>query len=465
MKGKFGIFNPPPDWPKPPEDWQPPVGWKPDPNWPELPEGWQLWLPDSRDTSPSQEDISLSQDKSDDVSIKPKGNDSLSELELLKAENEILKSRLENIEGNSEDLVVLDDERVLQSVGIYRYHHPLENAVAYKERLEDLGSRIAILVKSNKAIEKSNMFTFDNSIAKGRKMTNDLGKLMLRAYNAEADNSVRSLRAGNVITAKKRLEASRNAIAKLGSMMEMHIGDQFHDLRLEEIEITSDWLMKKQEEKEAAKEERARLREERRAEKELAQERDRLDKEHTHILNALSKLKESGESDPDLESRLEALDEAIVKNDYRLANIRAGYVYIISNRGAFGDNIVKIGLTRRLEPLDRIRELSGASVPFRFDIHALFFSEDAVTLENELHKHYANRAVNMANSRKEFFFATPAEIRSVLMDKVGNLLEFTEKAAATEYLQSTQHWPKLTDALGPAGWADARKPNKRGRLG
>jgi hypothetical protein len=123
--------------------------------------------------------------------------------------------------------------------------------------------------------------------------------------------------------------------------------------------------------------------------------------------------------------------------------VRAGYVYVISNRGAFGEQVVKIGLTRRLEPQDRVTELGGASVPFRFDVHALFFSEDAVSLENELHKHFADRAVNRANTRKEFFFATPAEVREVLREKVGNLLEFTEHADATEYLQSVGAWPDL----------------------
>ncbi len=108
------------------------------------------------------------------------------------------------------------------------------------------------------------MFTFDNSLAKGRKMTADLSKLMLRAYNAEADNSIRSLRVGNVVTAKKRLDASRTSIARLGAMMEMHISDEFHALRVEEIELTADWLMMKQQEKEDAREERERLREERR---------------------------------------------------------------------------------------------------------------------------------------------------------------------------------------------------------
>ncbi|HIF40545.1 MAG TPA: DUF4041 domain-containing protein [Planctomycetes bacterium] len=335
----------------------------------------------------------------------------------------------------------MDDERVLQDVGIYRYHHPLENAVAYKERLTELNGRIATMVKSKSAIEMSNMFTFDNSLAKGRKMTNDLAKLMLRAYNAEADNSIRSLRAGNVVTAKKRIEASRTAIAKLGRMMEMHISDAYHALRLEEIELTADYLIKKQEEREAAREERARLREERKVAAELAAAREHLDKERNHLVNALEALRAKGVSDTDLEHKLAEIDEAITQNDYRAANIRAGYVYVISNRGAFGEGVVKIGLTRRLEPQDRVNELGGASVPFRFDVHGLFFSEDAVTLETDLHHHFSDRRVNRANMRKEFFFATPSEVREVLITKIGNLLEFTEHAESMEYLQSVGDWP------------------------
>ena len=135
------------------------------------------------------------------------------------------------------------------------------------------------------------------------------------------------------------------------------------------------------------------------------------------------------------------LDEAIRQNDYRTANIRAGYVYVISNRGAFGKDVVKIGLTRRLEPMDRVNELGDASVPFRFDVHSLFFSEDAVSLERELHRYFEERRVNHINARKEFFFASPAEVREALVSKVGSLLEFTEQAEATEYLQSLHYWP------------------------
>jgi hypothetical protein len=364
-------------------------------------------------------------------------------LSFLEAENRELKKKLEALAGSSSAEFALNDDAILQEVGIYRYHHPLESAADYQELLSTLNERVSDTVKSGRAIEKSNMFTFDNSLAKGRKMSDDLAKLMLRAYNAEADSSIRSLRAGNALTAKKRIERSREAIAKLGKMMEMNISAEFHDLRIYEIELTSDFLMKKQQEKEDAREERARLREEKKVAAELAAEREQLDKERNHIINALEAIRSMGNSDPALEEKLAAIDNAIEQNDYRSANIRAGYVYIISNRGAFGANVVKIGLTRRLEPMNRVDELGGASVPFRFDVHALFFSEDAVTLESELHNHFSSRRLNHANARKEFFFASPAEVREVLKSKLGNLLEFSEHADAIDFNQSVQSWPEL----------------------
>jgi len=346
--------------------------------------------------------------------------------------------------SSSSDVVDLDDERVLQEVGIYRYHHPLENAEEYRDRLRDLQDRIKEAVKAQDAILVSEMFTFDNSLAKCRRMTSDLSKLMLRAYNAEADNCVRSLRAGNVVTAKKRLEASVSSIAKLGAMMEMAVSPTYHSMRVEELELTADFAMKVQEEKERAREERERLREERKAEQEFAAERERLAKERSHFLNAIEALRNSGDEAgvAELTEKLDGVDQAIADNDYRAANIRAGYVYVISNEGAFGKNMVKIGLTRRLEPLDRVRELGDASVPFPFDVHALYFSEDAVTLETELHHAFAEKRVNHVNERREFFFATPHEVRLVLADKVGNLLEFTEEPEATQFHQSRALWPE-----------------------
>ncbi|WP_460801892.1 DUF4041 domain-containing protein [Microbacterium sp. GXF6406] len=431
-------FNPPPGWPKPPAGWVPPAGWTPDPSWPEPPPGWQLWLP--VDGSPSLEKGLEIPDAphADTHSSTPSTLEQ--RVAALEAENAALKQQMTG--DTATDLIDLDDARILQEVGIYRYHHPLESAAGYGDALKALEQQIAEMVRAESAFTRSEVFTFNNSLAQGRRMSDDLGKLMLRAYNAEADNVIRALRAGNVETARRRLEASRAAIAKLGRLMDMRISDEFHALRLKEIELTADWLMKKQEEREVEREERARLREEKRVAKELAEERARLEKERLHLVNTLAVLHQTGTIDDALALRLDEVQRAIEQNDYRAANIRAGYVYVISNQGAFGKNVVKIGLTRRLEPRERIFELGGASVPFRFDTHALFFSEDAVSLEAELHRHFADRALNRANSRKEFFFAAPGEVRQVLLGKVGNILEFTEDVEATEYRQSVGLWPE-----------------------
>lgn len=461
-------FNPPPGWPPVPAGWQPPTSWSPPADWPALPEGWSLWIEDQPShPAPRRGDSTLPAPHNDvagntvDVPPRAEGDRISSEERMVlplvegsarNALDDPRDARIAQLEAEVRRLqadtsagmnvaVPLDDQQVLQAVGIYRYHHPLENAAAYKERLTVIEAAVAALVRDGRAINRSNMFTFDNSLAKGRKMSDDLSILMLRAYNAEADSAVRALRAGNVETAKRRLEKSRDAIARLGGMMQMQIAQEYHDLRIEEVELTSDWLMRKQEERERERDERARLREEKRVRQELEAERERLDKERALVGQTIERLRANGESDPVLEARLAQIDAAIEQNDFRAANIRAGYVYVISNRGAFGPDVVKIGLTRRLEPADRVHELGGASVPFRFDVHTIYFSEDAVSLETELHRHFAARALNQANPRKEFFFASPAEVREVLAEKVGALLEFREDAEATEYLQSVGAWP------------------------
>jgi hypothetical protein len=221
-------------------------------------------------------------------------------------------------------------------------------------------------------------------------------------------------------------------------MMEMHISDEYHALRLRELELTADYQMKVQEEREAAREERARLREEQQAEKELRAERERLEKERAHYTAVLDALTDSGRDDEryGLQAKIAEIDGRIADNDYRTANIRAGYVYVISNIGSFGPGIIKIGMTRRLEPMDRVRELGDASVPFGFDVHALFFSDDAVGVETQLHHAFAAERVNRINLRREYFYATPGDVKRALAEIAGNLLEFNDQAEAEQYRAS-----------------------------
>jgi hypothetical protein len=341
-------------------------------------------------------------------------------------------------------IVTTDETALLQEVGIYAYRHQLHDAVAYRSRLDSLQAEIKDLARSSRAVLAATDWTVNGSKREGQKMVRDFSKLMLRAYNAEADYAVRSMRPHRLNSLVDRLYKSRETIARLGATMQIRISDNYHNARVRELELTSDFLQKKEEEKEAQRELRAREKEEAAVQRELDRERQKLRKEQGHYEAALERLRERGDHAAvnEMEAKLAEIQDALRDVESRAANIRAGYVYVISNVGAFGDRMVKIGLTRRLEPLERVHELSGAAVPFRFDVHALIFSKDAVGLEAQLHQEFASRRVNRVNGRKEFFYVTPSDVRDALQRYAGqHLVEFTEEPEALEWRASTSPSP------------------------
>ncbi len=337
---------------------------------------------------------------------------------------------------------IVDDRDViaLQEVGIYRYSHPLADSPAYKARLESIEGLIKDAVRAGGAVKGAKRWTINGSEQEGARMIADFSKLMLRAYNNEAENAVRAMKPYKLDAAVQRLVKTRATIGKLGASMHIEITEAYHKLRTAELELTADYLAKVAEEKENEREQRERLKEEEAARREFEREKARLEKEKAHYAAALTALRADPSANPDAIARAEAgiasADQAIQGVVERAANVRAGYVYVISNIGAFGDGVVKIGMTRRLEPLDRVRELGGASVPFRFDVHALVFSDDAVALETALHHAFAARRVNMINAHREFFYVTPLEVKAVLHQFRGDLLNFTDVPEALEWRQS-----------------------------
>ena len=333
-----------------------------------------------------------------------------------------------------------DEGIKMLDVGWTDYDSPAGSSVALKEQLDEVRAKIKEMIRTGAAVDASESFTFNNSKTKGRKFVRDMAKMMLRAYNAEAENCVLTVKAGNGNVARNRLERARDQIVKLGALIDLQITFDYHRLRIKELELTLQYQNAKKAEKEAEREKRARLREQARAEKELRAERERLEKERQHYLNVLKAVEEAGDSTEaeKLRQQLAKIEEGINDVVKREANSRAGYVYVISNIGSFGERMVKIGMTRRLDPMDRVRELGDASVPFKFDVHALFFSDDAVSVETELHHRFADKRVNRINARREFFYATPAEVREALKDIAGNLLEFTEEPEAEQYRLSLE---------------------------
>ncbi len=363
------------------------------------------------------------------------------ELDAAKQEQDELSHRLTELR---QEVVTTEETALLQEAGIYEYRHPLSDSVEYKDALKALKERVKEMTRAEGgAIRGNTNWTVNGSVAKGRKMVRDFSKLMLRAYNAEADNLARGMKPYKLDSAVERLTRVAATIARLGQTMDIHVSGPYHELRVYELELTADYRQKQAEEKEREREERERLREEQRAQKEMERERARLEKERQHYLNSLEALRAKGDTEAvaRLEAELGEIEKAITDVDYRAANVRAGYVYVISNVGSFGENIVKVGLTRRLEPLDRVRELGDASVPFKFDVHAIHFSDDAVGIETELHQRLADRRVNKVNLRREFFYATPAEVKEHLLEVAGDLLSFEESPEALEYHQSSHRKP------------------------
>jgi hypothetical protein len=358
------------------------------------------------------------------------------ELDELAVQRRDLESRV----GELRSQVVRTEElAILQEVGVYEYRHPLSDSVAYQAELKRLRDQIKAMAKADGgAVQGTTNWMVNNSAAQGRKMVRDFSKLMLRAYNAEADNLVRALKPYKLSSAIERLAKVVETIERLGKTMDIRVSSGYHRLRIRELELTADYVEKLAEEKEREREERERLREERKAQQEIERERARLDKERQHYANALAALEAKGDAEAAARVRdqLAEVDRAIEDVDYRAANIRAGYVYVISNLGSFGERIVKVGMTRRLDPSDRVRELGDASVPFRYDVHALFFSDDAVGIETQLHQRLSDRRVNRVNQRREFFYATPQEVKAHLVALTGELLQYEDIPEALEFHQS-----------------------------
>ncbi len=271
-------------------------------------------------------------------------------------------------------------------------------------------------------------------------MVREFSKLMLSAYNNEADNAVRSMKPYTLDSSIARLQKARETITRLGGTMNIMVTDPYHRLRVEELELTADYLAKVAEQKDREREERARLREEQIARREYEREQERLREELAHYETAITALRDRGDEGgaAQAEAKLAEIQDALDGITRRAANIRAGHVYVISNIGAFGEDIVKIGMTRRLDPMDRVRELGDASVPFRYDVHAMVFSDDAVGLETHLHHQLADRRLNLVNMRREFFRARPAEVRDILTRLDASIVEWVDEPEALEWRQSQQ---------------------------
>lgn len=346
------------------------------------------------------------------------------------------------------ELVETNEEVLMQSFGMYKPHYSFANSTKYKDALTELRTKQKDWIKQGLAATGSDTWTVNGDAKKGKKMIADMQKLLIRAFNCECDDVIDHVKFNNVDTAKKRIEASFNAISKLGAICGVAITETYKNMKFRELYLAYEYQIEKQKEKDALKQLRAEERERAKLEREIADARKKIEKEQKHYSNALQKIIQQianavAEELPDLEAKkaelegqLSGLNDSMAQIDYREANQKAGYVYIISNVGAFGEGIYKIGMTRRLEPMDRIDELGDASVPFDFDVHALIFSDNAPALEAALHRAFEDRKLNMINTRREFFKVSLDEIKAVVKKHFDKTVDFIDVPQAEQFRQS-----------------------------
>ncbi len=354
------------------------------------------------------------------------------------------------------EIIQLDDEILFQEFGVYRPQYSFANSDGYKEQLEKIRGEQKQLIKEGNAATCKINWKVNGSEKEGKKLIAENIKLVVRNFNIECDICIDKVKFSNFESMENRILKAFEMQNKLNETNNIEISHDYLLLKIQELKLAYEYQQKKKEEREELRILREQQREEQKVLREIEAKRLELEKEQAHYQNAMRKLNEQIEVEKseerknfllerksELDNNLIDVSKAMEDLDYREANHRAGYVYIISNIGAFGENVYKIGMTRRLEPEDRIAELSGAAVPFRFDIHAMIFSDDAPKLEAALHNAFADKKINLVNGRKEFFRVSLEEIKRVVRENHDKTVEFVNTPDAEQFRESEMLRRKL----------------------
>lgn len=323
----------------------------------------------------------------------------------------------------------------------------------FKDKLAMLDIEYKDFIKSGEAVDIS------ASDYETKKRLNDNVKQILRCFNSEASSIISSVNASNVEKMRGNLSKAFQTINSIFNSDGLSLRPRLLEMRLRELNLVYSYQQKKAQEQEEQKEIRAQMLEEEKARREIEREKAKLEKEEIQFKNEVDKLmKYLSKANDDVEKQLyvdkiHELEEKLrlLEKDKenileREQNTRAGFVYIISNIGSFGEDIYKIGMTRRLEPMDRVKELGDASVPFEFDVHAMIFSEDAPALETILHNTFKEHQVNLVNPRKEFYKVSLSEIEKVVKENYNATVTFTQVAEAAQYRESVRLRNQLVTA-------------------
>jgi hypothetical protein len=346
-------------------------------------------------------------------------------------------------DGLLSQIAVFDDRLAFGEMGVYQPHFDFTDSDTFKVAIEDVREQQKAMITAKNAVVCRTEWTVEGSKAKGKTMTDRNIRLTLRAFNNECDAAIANVRWNNANAVEKRVIAARDQIDKANQSNTIEITNAYLQLKLRELFLTHEYREKLK----AEKEERAELARAAREEQKLLRDVEDAEREETKYQKLLSKAREEAVRATGAKLETYAQQIAMLERDLAEAHARAeraqamaemtrsGYVYVISNIGSFGPNMVKIGLTRRLDPDDRIRELGDASVPFTFDTHAMIYSDNAPTLERALHAEFEPFRVNVTNYRKEFFRVSPDTVEGAVRRLAPEALYFPD-VEAQEYHES-----------------------------
>ena len=376
----------------------------------------------------------------------------------IKSLEEQIASLTKECEEKKSQIIELDDTILLQDFGMYSPVYNFANLEMYKGRLDEIRQQQKNMILAKTAASCSRVWTVDGSLSKGQAMTNQNIKQIVRCFNDECDVLISKVKFNNVMAYIEKIHKSADALNRMNTKNAVSLSSDYVELKVQELKLAYEYARKKQDEKEEQRRIREQMREEARLQKEIEEARKDIEKEQKHYANALEKINKQLvscddeernlllEKKAEIEKHLDELQTAIKDIDYREANKRAGYVYVISNIGSFGENVYKIGMTRRLDPMERVDELGDASVPFKFDVHAMIFSDDAPALETALHHAFENKKVNMVNARREFFNVTLDEIEDVVRKNYDKTVDFIKIPQAEQYRESKKIIEQLSKA-------------------
>lgn len=346
------------------------------------------------------------------------------------------------------EIAVAEDSLEDMSFGIYAPHFTFQTTEEYKAKIEVLRHQQREVVRDGRAAQCSIAWTVNNSKTEGKRMIRLHSKLLLRAFNGECEGAIANVSWNNAERMEQRLRKAFADINKLGDVEQIRITDTYLMLKIEELRMTQEFEQKRYEEREEQRRIRQQIRDEELAQKEIEKTVAESQSEEEKYSAAIAKARD--EATQAMGARLEKLTEQISKFEAKLDEARkkkeraiaraqltkSGFVYVISNIGSFGDRVFKIGMTRRLEPMERIYELSGAAVPFPFDLHAMLYSDDAPALEHELHRLFEGRRLNRVNARREFFQDVGLEEIEGFVRGRGLSAQFLQIPEAREYRQT-----------------------------